>query len=532
MRNLLLPTALLVSLHSSSFGQVAQPTRTETGDPYRPQYHFSPPQNWINDPNGLVYHDGEYHLFYQHNPFGNRWGHMSWGHAVSKDLLRWEHLPVAIPEFTHADGKTKTAIFSGSAVIDAGNKNGLCPAGTKDCMVALYTGNVTEGNKHLAQYQNLAYSTDKGRTWTQYGKNPIIDIGSKEFRDPNVFWYAPRQKWVMSTVKAKEHRVAFFESKNLTDWQLLSHFGPQSDTTKVWECPALMPVPIENEPGKQKWVLFVSSGHPQKDYVGMQYFVGDFDGKEFRLDPAHPKPLAPSGSNRYAGAVVDWGKDYYAAIQYNNLPARPAGQASSGPVMVGWLNNWAYGNELPTTPFKGAMSVPRQISLRRTDAGLQLIQTPISLRSLRGKPIAKTNLAVNGSQPLDFTGESYELEAEINVGSAVKLGLRLLMSEGESSVLTYDAAIQVLSFDRTRSGNVSFSNRFPSVESAPVPPQNGLLKLHLLVDRSVVEIFANDGQRVMTEAVFPSRHEGRIELFSEGGTATFKTLTIWEIPAK
>lgn len=522
----------LAALSQSAFGQVAKPAANS--EPYRPRYHFTPPKNWINDPNGLIYHNGEYHLFYQHNPFGNRWGHMSWGHAVSKDLLRWEHLPVAIPEFTHPDGDTKTAIFSGSAVIDEGNKQGLCPAGTKDCFVAIYTGNVSKNDKQTAQYQNLAYSADKGRTWTQYAKNPILDIGSKEFRDPNVFWYSPQQKWVMSTVLATKHRVAFYESKDLKNWQLLSYFGPQGDTTKVWECPALMPVPIQNEPGKSRWVLFISSGHPQKEYVGMQYFVGDFDGKEFRLDPAHPKPVASAVSNQYrtggpAGAVVDWGKDYYAAIQYNNLPTRPAWP---GPVMVGWLNNWAYGNELPTTPFKGAMSVPRQINLRRTATGLQLVQTPISLRSLRGKPMVRTNLTVNGRQPLNFTGESYELEAEVEVGSAAKFGLRLLVSEGESSVLTYDAATQTLSFDRTRSGNVAFSDRFPSVESAPVQPQNGLLRLHLLVDRSVVEIFANDGQRVMTEAVFPTRHEGRIELFSEGGTATFKTLTIWEIPAK
>lgn len=515
MRTPLIRVALLVSLGSSAFGQTRPP------ETYRPTYHFTAPKNWINDPNGLIYYDGEYHLFYQHNPFDNVWGHMSWGHAVSKDLLRWQHLPLAIPEFTHPDGKTSTAIFSGSTVLDTGNQSGLCPAGTKDCMVAFYTGNVSEGKTQTAQYQNLAYSADKGRTWTQYAKNPVLDLKSKEFRDPNVFWYAPQKKWVMSTVKATEHRVAFFESKNLKDWTLLSHYGPQGDTSRVWECPALMPVPILNESGKSKWVLFISAEHSQKGYLGMQYFVGDFDGKEFRLDPATPKPAV---ANRYAGAVVDWGKDYYAAIQFNDLPAQ-----QKGPVMIGWINDWEYANKIPTAPFKGAYSVPREIALKRTATGLQLVQQPISLRALRGKPMTKTDLTVNGALPLDFTGESYELEVGIRIGSAKTFGIQLLKSDGEASVLTYDAATRTLSFDRTKSGNVGFSDRFPSVESMPVELENGLLKLHLLVDRSVIEIFANDGQRVLTDAVFPTKHEGRVNLFSEGGAVTVNSLIIWPV---
>lgn len=524
MKNLRVLIALLMASNLSALGQMARPVTAETPEPYRPTYHFTPPQNWINDPNGLVYYDGEYHLFYQHNPFANKWGHMSWGHAVSKDLLRWQHLPVAIPEFTHPDGRTKTAIFSGSAVIDKGNKNGLCPPGTKDCMVALYTGNVTQGDKQTAQYQNLAYSADRGRTWTQYAKNPIIDIGSKEFRDPNVFWYAPQQKWVMATVKATEHRAAFYESKDLKNWQLLSHFGPAGDTTKVWECPALMQVPIQNQPGTNKWVLFISAGHPQNDYVGMQYFVGDFDGKEFKLDPAHPKPTSPAVSSRSMGAVVDWGKDYYAAIPYNDLPA---GQV--GPVMVGWLNNWVYAGDLPTTPFKGAMSVPRRISLQKTAQGYQLVQQPLSLRPLRGQATTKTNLRVNGTLPLDVAGESYELEAELSPGQARKVGFRLLKSAGEESVITFDVENRVLAFDRTRSGNVGFNKRFSGVDSARVDLPNGRLKLHVLVDASVVEIFANDGEQVLTNLVFPTKHEGRIEVFSEGGTAEFRSLQVYPI---
>ena len=402
--------------------------KTETtGDSvdYRPQYHFSAPKGWINDPNGLVYYNGEYHLFYQHNPFGNEWGHMSWGHAVSGDLLHWDDLPVAIPEFTNADSISKTAIFSGSTIIDKGNKSGLCPDGSGDCMVAIYTGNVTKGETQTHQYQNLAYSADKGRTWTQYAKNPIIDIGSKEFRDPNVFWYEPQQKWVMSTVKATEHRVAFYESKNLKDWQFLSYFGPAGDTTKVWECPALMTVPIEGEPNKRRWALFISSGHVQKDYVGMQYFVGNFDGKGFTLDPANPKPITAD----YAGSVVDWGKDYYAAIPFNNLPA-----TQKNPIMIGWINNWVYAGKIPTTPFKGAMSLPRQISLRRTAAGLELVQLPIAdVTSLRGEKSTKSDLKlISQSQMLEKSlDNAYEIEAEISPGTAKSVGFRIAKNRSD-----------------------------------------------------------------------------------------------------
>lgn len=496
---------------------------TASSQDYRPRYHFTPPQNWINDPNGLVYHDGQYHLFYQHNPFANQWGHMSWGHAVSTDLLRWEHLPVAIPEFTEGD-KT-TAIFSGSAVIDAGNRRGLCPPGTKNCFVAVYTGNVTQGDRHLAQYQNLAFSADGGRTFTQYAKNPIVDIGSKEFRDPNVFWYEPEQKWVMATVKAIEHRAAFYESADLKTWRFLSHFGPTGDTTKVWECPALVRVPIQNESGRSsgnqsRWVLFISAGHPQPGYVGMQYFVGDFDGTTFRLAPENPKPIAPAVTN-----VVDWGKDYYAAIQFNHLPA-----SQPNPIMVGWTNNWAYAGSLPTTPFKGAMSLPRQISLKRTAEGLVLVQQPIAgVESLRegsgGNGPFRITLS-NKSQSFENQPDNtYELTLDIVPGTAKEAGVRIAKGKNQETVLRYaDGKLQL---DRRRSGNVGFHKTFPSVEEAPVTPQNGVIRLRIFVDKSIVEVFANDGERVITNQIFPGEAAGGIELFAEGGTAEFRNVTVW-----
>ena len=533
-KNLAVALLAFIAISQTACNQSAKTessAQTETtGDSidYRPQYHFSPPKGWINDPNGLIFANGQYHLFYQHNPFGNVWGHMSWGHAVSNDLLHWEDLPVAIPEFTNADSSSKTAIFSGSAVLDKDNKSGLCPDGTGDCMVAIYTGNVSKGDVQTNQYQNMAYSADKGRTWTQYAKNPIVDIGSKEFRDPNVFWYEPQQKWVMATVKATEHRVALYESKDLKDWQFMSYFGPAGDTTKVWECPALMTVPIEGpgQPsgGKTKWVLFISSGHPQKEYVGMQYFVGDFNGKQFTLDPANPKPV----TNEYAGSVVDWGKDYYAAIPFNN---RPADQKN--PIMIGWLNNWAYANKIPTATFRGAMSLPRQITLRPTPAGLVLVQTPIAgVASLRGPKKEQQNLKLSSQgQTLEKSLDNvYELTAQISPGTAKTVGIRFAKNQSDGSgdeetIIRYTNGY--LELDRRKSGNVAFSDRFPSVERAPLQPKNGVINLRIFVDRSVVTVFANDGERVMTDYIFPTKAAGAIDLYAEGGTAEFKNVTIW-----
>lgn len=500
----------------------AQTETTRDSIDYRPQYHFSAPKGWINDPNGLIYANGEYHMFYQHNPFGNVWGHMSWGHAVSKDLLHWDDLPVAIPEFTNADS-VKTAIFSGSSVVDKGNKSGLCPDGTGDCMVAIYTGNVTKGDVQTNQHQNLAYSADKGKTWTQYAKNPVLDLHTKEFRDPSVFWYEAQQKWLMAVIKPLDHQVAFYDSKNLKGWKLLSLFGPHGDTTRVWECPSLVQVPIENESGKSKWVVFVSAGHPQKNYLGMQYFVGDFDGTRFTLDKENPKPIAPAVSN-----PVDWGKDYYAAIPFNDLPG-----TQKNPIMIGWLNDWEYANKIPTAGFRGAMSLPRQIALRRTAEGLVLVQTPVAgVTSLRGTKKEQQNLTLTSqSQTLEKSLDNvYELEAEISPGTAKAVGIRIAKNSGkdsgdEETIIRYTNG--KLELDRRKSGNVAFSDRFPSVETAPLKPTNGIIKLRIFVDRSIVTVFANNGERVITDYIFPSKSAGAIDLFAEGGTAEFKKVTIW-----
>lgn len=249
-------------------------------EPWRPQFHFTPERNWMNDPNGLVFYEGEYHLFYQHNPEGNKWGHMSWGHAVSKDLVHWEHLPIALRE------ENNVMIFSGSAVVDWKNTSGFGVDG-KPPLVAIYTGHHTDRPR---QDQRIAYSNDRGRTWTKYSGDPVLDIGEADFRDPKVFWHEPTKRWIMAVTWCNHHQVRLYGSPNLKDWTHLSDFGPAGATGSWWECPDLFPVSVEGRGNRQKWVMIVNGGGLPNGGPGCQYFVGDFDGTTFTLDPTYPKP--------------------------------------------------------------------------------------------------------------------------------------------------------------------------------------------------------------------------------------------------
>lgn len=462
-------------------------------DPYRPAYHYTPPKNWVNDPNGMVYLDGEYHLFYQYNPFGSKWGHMSWGHAVSKDLKSWETLPVALPEFDNADG-SQTMIFSGCVVIDSMNTSGFFEKGFKKGMVAIFTSHIDKNGKGLAQHQSLAYSSDKGRTWKRYEKNPVLDIGLKDFRDPNVFWYAPKNKWILTVVKALEYTAQFYESANLKDWKLLSEFGKQGDTSKIWECPSLFKVPIENSKDS-KWVLMISSGHRQKDYLAMQYFVGDFDGKNF----------VPQKQNEVL--YVDEGKDFYAAIPFNNLP-----KTQANPIIMGWVNDWEYARDIPTGTWRGGFSIPRKLSLYNANGTYKLRQTPMVSDDIPTEGISLKVKELINSKIVSSSNNSYRLKLTINLLSAKSFALNLLKNEGEKSVLSYDVATETLAFDRTQSGKVDFHKRFPSIEKLTIKPQNNQLKLDILVDKSIVEIYVNDGKKVLTDLVFPTKEKSHVEI--------------------
>ncbi|MDX3520164.1 GH32 C-terminal domain-containing protein [Streptomyces scabiei] len=793
---------------------------------YRPQFHFTPAKNWMNDPNGLVYYKGEYHLFYQYNPSGNGWGDMSWGHAVSKDLVHWEELPLAL---SHDD---KEMVFSGSAIVDENNTTGF---GTKKNppMVAIYT---RHDKSTGIQSQALAYSTDLGRTWTRYQGNPVIDIGSKDFRDPKVQWYAPTQSWLMTVSLSTEHKVRFYSSKNLKDWTRLSDFGPAGATGGVWECPDLFPLPVDGDKGNTKWVLVVNI-NPGGIAGGSaaQYFIGDFDGTKFTADddgtytpPAGtvvqgfedsgfgswtatgtafgPGPAAgtldgqqtvtgfdgkglansfhsgdattgsltsPSftvdspylnfkvgggrhpnqpgrtlahfedgtygswtatgdafgpapatgtlpgqqqvtgfqgsglvntfrngdattgtltspeftidkryvnfligGGNHPAGSAdrtalellvdgqvvrsatgrdaealqaaswdvrdlagktarirvvddntgrwghinadqitlsdtqarpgteetavnlvvdgqvvrsvtgsdsetldwasfdmrpyrgkkaqiqlvdlntggwghiladqfttadapalsvlqradwADYGKDYYAAVSWENTPG-------SKRHMIGWMSNWDYAGATPTTAWRGAQSIPRQMALRTVDGRVRLTSEPVtSVKSLRQDPpaTAPTTVVTNTSQALigpAAHGKALDIEATFSLKDAERFGLKVRTgTAGEETVIGYDTTTQELYVDRTRSGAVDFNSTFPGVQAAPMKAANGKVKLRILVDWSSVEVFGGSGEAVITDQIFPDPASQGVQVFAENGSVKLDKATVWHL---
>jgi fructan beta-fructosidase len=818
--------AVTMTALTGAVAHAAPPAGTSYQELYRPQFHFTPAKNWMNDPNGLVYYKGEYHLFYQHNPFGNTWGHMSWGHAVSRDLVHWEHLPVAIPE------EGDEAIFSGSAVVDHGNTTGF---GTRrnPAMVAIYTSAYPDD-----QEQSLAYSTDRGRTWTKYEGNPVLDDPDREFRDPKVFWYEPADEWRMVVVKAVQRKVAIYRSDDLKEWEHLSDFGPANAVGGVWECPDLFPLPVDGKRKRQKWVMIVSLNPGAiAGGSGTQYFVGDFDGTTFTADNVQPytppagevyedfeapdygdwtttgtafgsgpatgtlpgqqtvsgfegdrlvnsfidfdssqgtltsppfqitrdyinllvgggahahnpeagdgtpppgellggfestyeaegwqptgdfagtqpfrggegrmgeqsvdtffgaasngDPLtgkivspefeitrdyvnfmvaggrhtgetrtsvdlvvdgqvvrsaggretgnlnwvawnvedlvgkrarieivdlntggwghiladhfmvadaparirsdetsvnllvdgevvrtaagkesealdwvawnvedlvgrdariqivdrnsggwghiladeitfadAPAQSTEERSSWLDFGKDYYAAVSWNDVP-------DDRRLMIGWMNNWQYANQIPTSPWRSAMSVPREVSLETVDGDVRLVQQPVrELRRLRGAPAyrLKRKRLSQGTHTLKgkgARGKTLEIRAELDPRAADRLGLKVRVGDGEETVIGYDAETEELYIDRTRSGDVGFSPSFPGVHRAPLPlDRHGDIKLRILVDWSSVEVFADRGQVTITDQVFPRPSSEQVQLFADGGSAEVESLEI------
>jgi levanase len=792
----------------------------------------------MNDPNGLVYYKGEYHLFFQYNPEGNTWGNMSWGHAVSRDLVHWKQLPLAIP---HDD---KEAVFSGSAVVDRDNTSGF---GTRSnpAMVAIYTSAFNDGR----QAQSLAYSTDRGRTWTKYRGNPVLDIGSHEFRDPKVQWYAPTKSWLMTVSLSTEHKVRFYSSKDLKSWSLLSEFGPAGAVGGVWECPDLFPLPVDGDRRHTKWVLVVNI-NPGGISGGSaaQYFVGDFDGKRFTADdngsytppsgvvrqgfeqptygswtasgkafghgPAfgplpgqsdvagvegrghadsfhdgdastglltsprftastpylnfkvgggrHPHdpnavldPPTPTGTvladfegsdygswrttgeafgtgpakgslgdqqqvsghlgkglvntflrsertggngdstvgtltspdftiskghlnfligggnhpatsdaptavelvvdgrvvrsatgkdsealnwaswdvrdlagkaahlrvvddntggwghvlldqvvlsdtsaqprstetavNLLVGGTVvqsatgsdsesldwasfdlrpyrgkqvqvqivdqstagwghvladqfvaaqapalstvqrahwvDFGKDYYAAVSWENVPGGKR-------YMIGWMNNWQYGGSIPTSPWRSAMSVPREMGLRTLDGRIRLVQQPVrTVQALRtGRPVTAKRVPVHPGSVRLADGKALDIKATFSVGDADRFGLKVRAGKGQRTTIGYDATTQEVYVDRRTSGDVGFSSDFPGVQRAPLPVRNGKVHLRVLVDWSSVEVFGGrSGEAVITDQVFPDPSSRAVEVFARGGSARLDRLKVWRM---
>lgn len=447
-------------------------------DALRPLLHFAPERNWINDPNGLVFHKGRYHLFYQCNPEGDGHAHLSWGHASSADLVDWEHHPVAIRD--DEDGQ----IFSGSVVIDHGNTSGL---GTADApaLVALYTL-AAPGS----QSQALAYSTDDGMTWTKYAGNPVLDRGTAEFRDPKVFRYEgpSGSYWVMAAVEAEDRQVLLHRSDDLIHWTFLSAFGPARAVDGVWECPDLFPLAVDGDPTDVRWVLLISlNPGGVAGGSGTQYVIGRFDGVTFTPDEE-------------AGDAIDWldfGRDCYAGVTFDGL-------AREDRTLIAWMSNWDYARELPAAggPLSlGMMTLPRKLSLVRFDGRVRLRQESIGA--------ATAPVQVLEDQHADAAVVLGELPDAARVSLRVELADAagfLLRVRGASPVhggveVAYDRADGILSVDR-RDGAEQLPGGFASVESMPVSGGDAI-ELEIWLDRSSIEIFADGGTRSLTDLLAP-----------------------------
>jgi len=478
--------------------------------PWRPQYHFTPSHNFMNDPNGMVFYKGEYHLFYQFNPEGQVWGHMSWGHAVSTDMLHWQHLPLAIPE------DPNYMIYSGSAVVDWNNSSGLCTnpePHDHSCLIAIYAADY-----HRKQEKaHIAYSNDRGRTWMNFVGNPVIDVDAEDFRDPYVFWYARQKKWVLVAVLADHRKALFFSSTDLKKWTKLSEFGPAGDDSGQWECPLLLDLQIEGT-NEHRDVLVINRnpGAPAGG-TGVRYLIGHFDGTTFTEKESAGKKL-----------WADYGKDFYATNTFNDMA-----KGDSRTVWIGWTSNWLYAKDEPTVLWRGAQSIPRTLKLQQWGDGLLMVQNPVrELQSLRdgdfhlsGLTVEKANAAIASA---GLKGETYEINAELEPAGAGEVGFRLRKGDGVETLVGFQPATNTLFVDRTKSGDVSFSKDFPGRYSTTLT-NAGRVKLHIFVDRSSVEVFANCGEKVMTNRIYPPPGTTGIELYSIGGTAKVISLSYWPL---
>lgn len=457
----------------------------------------------MNDPNGLVYFDGWYHLFFQYNPYGSRWGHMSWGHAVSRDLLHWKELPVAIPE------SRRFMIFSGSAVVDWHDTSGF-GVGGRPPLVAVYTAQPRD--RHGPQTQNLAYSTDGGMTWEKYERNPVLDIGRKNFRDPKVFWYAPQHKWVMMVSLAIQRRVSFYVSANLKTWRHTGDFGPAGDSSGVWECPDLFQLPVENRLGEKRWVLKVDAQQVHAGGGGGgQAFIGRFDGMTFSASGIRPQRL-------------DLGEDYYASASWSELPPM-----QHRPITLGWMDKWLYALDAPTAPWRGAMAFPRDVSLHWRNGTYFLLQRPVvELAQLRrahrrlrhfAAPAGRTLLSVGAR------GEAHEIRALIRVGTLGAFTFSIGSSDGKAVDIRYAAPTRQLSV--SRAGIYRFSSKFDSSNVELLPTMNGTIAVDLIIDRSSVEAFVNRGAAAIAETMYPTDGTYTVKLRSSGAHMT--QMDIWDL---
>lgn len=469
---------------------------------FRPVYHHTPAYGWMNDPNGMFYKDGVYHLYFQYNPYGSVWGNMHWGHSTSTDLMHWKFEGCAI--VPDAWG----AIFSGSCVVDHENTAGF----GKEAVVAFYTSAKSTPWGDI-QMQSMAYSLDNGKTFTKYEGNPILTSSEKDFRDPKVFWYAPGKHWVM--ILAVGQHMEIYSSVNLKEWKKESEFGAmQGAHGGVWECPDLVEIPVEGTREK-KWVL-ICNLNPGGPFGGSaaQYFVGSFDGKKFvNESPTQTK-------------WMDWGKDNYATVTWNNAPDGRC-------IALGWMSNWQYANNVPTRQYRSANTLARDLTLYREGQELYLKSTPsVEVKKARGKKVSIPSFKVSEKHEMVNLFEekqgAYEVEIVIQNTGASKIAFCLLNDKGEKVSMYYDLNRKQFVMDRSESGKVDFSKDFPAVTVAPVNVDKELT-LRLFVDRSSIEAFGEDGKFVMTNLVFPSQPYVKMCFEADKNGYAVKSLNVYKL---
>lgn len=472
---------------------------------FRPRFHHTPPYGWMNDPNGMFYKDGVWHLYYQYNPYDSKWNNLSWGHATSTDLIHWTPQPKTLrPD-------ELGLIFSGSGAVD---KTGSAGFG-KDAVVFLYT------SAGATQQQSLGWSTDSGQTINVYPGNPVITLPS-EARDPNMFWDEESGKWVLTLAHALDHEMLFFTSPDMKEWTLEGNFGKGIGCQDgVWECPDLFQLPVEGSKEK-KWVLLCNI-NPGGPFGGSatQYFIGDFDGKKFVADT--------DASGNIPTRWMDFGKDHYATVSFSDAP-------SGRRTVIGWMSNWQYASEVPTLQFRSANTLPRDLSLFKGNDGLLYLASAPSpeLLAMRGKTPYEQHNAKIGNGPISFSLPQEndgicEIVANINPRKATAITLTLSNADGEKTVMTYDPKNATFSVDRTESGLTSFSKDFPAVTVSPTFSKKRNCSLRIFIDRSSIEVFGDNGHFVQTNLVFPESPYTTLTVTSDDRNASLENLTIYPL---
>lgn len=477
---------------------------------YRPHFHFTPQKNWMNDPNGMFYADGYYHLYFQHYPEKNVWGPMHWGHAISKDMIKWEHQPIAIfPD-------KEKYIFSGSAVVDTHNTSGF-GVGGKAPIVAIYTLHDMEkgrDEKLNTEQQDIAYSTDGGFTFKKFDEgNPVVkNPGIRDFRDPKVSWDEVHKQWIM--VVAASDRDHFYSSKDLKSWKFLSEFGKDLGAHEsVWECPDFFQIKVEGT-NEKKWVLLQSlgAGTPNGG-SGTQYFVGDFDGTNFVVDPNFEQRI-----KREKAVWIDYGKDNYAGVTWNNIPSSDGRR-----LFIGWMVSLDYGGSVPTNAWRSSMTTPREIRLIKKGADYSLISNPvkeinnyisksIKVKSLKGK--GKVTVVESGK--IDLT----QAIIDFNLKNVKQDSYNFTLSNAAGESLTFGLNVKenYLFVDRTKAGKIDFSDRFASkIHKAQLDGNSKEATFKILLDKTSIEIFYNNGEKVMTEIFFLEQPFTELSVISNEG---------------